>query len=223
MDLIRDNSQRAQNVIYALVATGIVNIISIGFGLYENTIYETYETEFYSEDFLNNLDLALISLSVVQIAVFLATIVVFIMWFRRAYGNLIRIDIPMQYMESGVVWGFFIPFVNWVRPITTAKEMYLKSQRTIKGSSEMNDDVSFVYLWWLSYLSGGLFANIVSRIYRDAITLEEIIQANTLYIYADIWDTVAVIFAILFVRKMAKTEQELKEKNQSKMLNSGNI
>lgn len=215
---IKDNSTRSQNAIYALMAVGIVDIISIGLGFYENKVYKGYEYGEYSDEFLENLDIVILSLSLVTIAVFITTAVLFIKWFRRAYSNLIALNTSMEYTENGAVWGYFIPFVNWVRPIKTGKEIYLKTQKIVNGSDHIDSDTSFISIWWIVYLLNGFFANFVSRIYTNAGTIDEIISANNLYIYSDMFDLVAVGLAIIFVRKVAKVELELKENDNSKSL-----
>ena len=216
--MIKDNSKRSQNVIYAFIASGIISVILICSALYENKVYKGYENGEYSDEFLDNLDVFIIALSFITIVIFIITIVLFIKWFRRAYGNLIALNIPMEYTESGVVWGYFIPFVHWVRPIKTAKEIYLKTQKVINGSSDINTDTSFISIWWIVYLLNSFFANIVSRIHLRSNTIDEFIFSNELFIYSYLFDLISIGLAIFFVRKITEIEQKLKENDSSKSL-----
>lgn len=125
MELIRNNAQRSKNALLGFLLFGIVYLISIIISLYQNSILENHPDDIEKLEFT---DLLTSTIGIAQIASFIVCIVLFLMWFRRAYGNLIRLNYnSLEYFETGSVWGYFIPFINWVRPIRTVKEIFINT------------------------------------------------------------------------------------------------
>ncbi|MCF7561492.1 DUF4328 domain-containing protein [Sabulilitoribacter multivorans] len=218
MDLIRDNSQRSKYVLVLLGILAFFDLLSVGFNYYQNMVLEGYEFGEYTDEYIENLDYLSIVISLTYFSSFIITIVLFIQWFRRAYGNLIRLDVNMEYTENGSVWGYFIPFINWVRPIKTMKEIYLKTQKVIKEYNStlvFNKNTEFIVVWWVIYLINGFIANFASKQMNRATTIDEFISANNVYIFSDLVDVVSIGFAILVIQKVSKLELILRETDTS--------
>ncbi len=209
MKVIKDNTLRSKHVILAFTLTALIDMVSVSLNLYQNSVLKGYEIGTYDSDRINLLDNMTIALGTIQFILFVTTIVLFIKWFRRAYGNLIRLNVSMAYSENSAVWGYFIPIINWVRPIKTMKEIFLKTQQTIKAYSsniQMDQNTGFITLWWILYLVNGGIANVASKQMNRADTIDAFIEANNIYVISDLLDLLAIGLAIYVVQRIAKLE-----------------
>ena len=221
MKLINDNSLRSKHTIIIFGIIALIDFTSIALNLYQNSVLKGYELGEYSDEHIELLDYVVSVLGIIQLLVFVITIVLFIKWFRRAYGNLIRLGVNMDYNENSAVWGYFIPFVNWVRPVKTMKEIYLKTQHLIKDYNSniiVDQNTGFIALWWIAYLINGFVANFATKKMNRADTIEAFIDANNMYIFSDLFDIVAVGLAIYVVQKISKFELALMETDTSMSL-----
>ncbi|WP_203256770.1 DUF4328 domain-containing protein [Hyunsoonleella ulvae] len=215
---IKDNTLRGKQILVMFVILAVIDILSAAFNFYQNSVLSDYTDGAYDDDFIELLDVVSMIIGIIYFLSFVLTVIFFIRWFRRAYGNLIRLNINMEYEESGAVWGYFIPFVNWVRPIKTMKEIYIKLQDTLKNydsSFFVNKETSFIVVWWLVYIFNGLVGNYASRVMNRATDIDSFIQANNIYIFSDLFDIVAITLAIMVVMKISKLELLLKNSDTS--------
>ncbi len=209
MKALKDNTLRSKHVILAFTLTALIDMVSVSLNLYQNSVLKGYEIGTYNSDRINLLDNITIALGIIQFIIFVTTIVLFIKWFRRAYGNLIRLNVSMAYSENSAIWGYFIPIINWVRPIKTMKEIFLKTQQTIKAYSsniQMDQNTGFITLWWIIYLINGGVANVASKQMNRADTIDAFIEANNIYVFSDLLDLLAIGLAIYVVQRIAKLE-----------------
>ncbi|MCL6294565.1 DUF4328 domain-containing protein [Jejuia spongiicola] len=217
-ELIKDNTLRSKYTLIAFAVLAGVDVLSVGLTFYQNSVFKSYEQNDYSEEFITNLDYATIFLGILQFICIITLIVLFIKWFRRAYGNLIRLEIRMDYTENGAVWGYFIPFINWVRPIKTMKEIYIKTQKAIKeydSTLVLDQNLNFIAIWWIIYIANGVVGNFASKAMNRAITIDEFIDANNIYIISDLVDILSIALAVIVIQKITKFELSLKKVDKS--------
>lgn len=211
--LIRDNTLRSKHVLILFAVLAGIDVLSIGLSSYQNSVLKAYEIGEYSDDYITNLDSATMFLGILQFICIITIIVLFIKWFRRAYGNLIRLEIKMDYTENGAVWGYFIPFVNWVRPVKTMKEIFIKTQKAIKqydSTLVLESSTTFIGAWWLIYIANGVIGNFASKAMNRASTIDEFVDANNIYIVSDLVDILSIALAVIVVQKISKLELLLK-------------
>ena len=211
-NLIKDNTLRSKYVLLFFAVLAGIDALSIGLSLYQNSVLKGYEMGDYTDDYITNLDYATMFIGILQFMGFVAIAVLFIKWFRRAYANLIRLEAKMDYTENAAVWGYFIPFVNWVRPVKTMKEIFIKTQNTIKtydSTLVFDNNTGFIAAWWVVYLINGFIANYASRTMTRANTIDDFIAANNVYIFADLFDIASIALAVIVVQRIAKLELSL--------------
>ncbi len=93
---IWDNSKRAKTVMTIFwILTGLT-VIGIVSGYFELEILKNAQQgEFISDEEANASDTRQMIIGILQTGLYIASIVVFLNWFRRAYGNLHRIGIAL--------------------------------------------------------------------------------------------------------------------------------
>lgn len=96
-------------------------------------------------------------------AALLAAAVTFLLWFHRAHKNLG--DAGLEWLEFSSAWavgGFFVPFLNLVRPYAVMKEVWQGSD-WLASSYEFDDwratpPPPLILRWWLLYLGSNIVA-----------------------------------------------------------------
>jgi len=157
--------------------------------------------------------LLLMKISSLQTVTNILVIVFFFMWFRRAYGNIHRLNIgAVHYGEVHAIWSFIIPILNLFRPYQIAKEIFIKTQQSIKlhkASYTIKTNYIFIVVWWIIYLINGFISRMVLRRSLKTTTYEDYKQLNELYLFSDSVDCIAILFAVLLVYTIRNIENEL--------------
>jgi hypothetical protein len=95
-------------------------------------------------------------LALPQAIVSIATIVVFLVWFHRAYKNLPALGIRrLRYTSGWAVGAWFVPFLNLVRPKAIANDLWKASDPDLPGETadwRSNAVSGLVHWWWAVYL-----------------------------------------------------------------------
>jgi hypothetical protein len=153
--------------------------------------------------------LLMLGVGLLHIAVYIATIVTFLMWLYRSHENLPSFGVrknDIQYSSGWAVGSFFVPFVNLVIPYRAIKELWSKS---VAGASEMFSEPSppmFFPLWWAAWLISNFANNIYVRLsWGSQLTPE---TDATLGVFTGLLDIGAAILAIMVVREIDKQQSE---------------
>jgi hypothetical protein len=150
-----------------------------------------------------------VSLGLIQIVVYLATIVAFPMWLYRSYENLPSFGVRrnnIKYSSGWAVGSFFIPLVSLVVPYRAVKELWIKS---VPNSAEMFADLSppgFFPLWWGLWLVSNFANQIYLRLsWREGLTPQ--VDA-TLGVITGILDILACVLALMVVREIDRQQTD---------------
>jgi hypothetical protein len=88
------------------------------------------------------------------------TAILFLVWFFRAYRNLVRSGIQdLRYAPGWAVGSWFIPFFNFVRPKQIANDICKASASVATVGPERRDQLSLparVNWWWGLWILGGV-------------------------------------------------------------------
>lgn len=166
-------------------------------------------TEDDAADNPQGLVFALVQLGIglLHIFVYIATVVVFLMWLYRAHSNLPAFGTPrhsLSYSSGWAVGSFFVPFVNLVVPYRAVKELWQKSE---PFTTSMNADPPFWFaLWWLFWI----VSNIADRIYfrmsfREGVSIDSLVITSVI---ADALNVISAIFAIIVVSDIDRRQTE---------------
>jgi len=149
-----------------------------------------------------------------QVAAHAVTAVLFVKWFRQAYVNVTAVTGRLtDYSSRWAILGFFVPFVNLVRPRRIMREIWdsaeakwIADDPRVAGRPVPADKVN---LWWGLLLSATILSNIAGRIATKATTAQQLIPATMFYLIADCVDVAAAIVAIVLVRSVTQLQYPL--------------
>lgn len=215
---VKDNSQRSKDAMMIFMVALGINVILILLTIYQSYILNTYP---FSKEELRTIELLDVVIPIayyIRITIYIATMVFFVRWFKRAYGNLIRLHQPTEYSENGAAWGFFVPIVNFYRPYQTGKEIFLKTQYAIREynpSYRIDKDASLVGVWWLIYWVNVFFLNYAMRRQEVATDIPTFLDANKYVMISIVISIIAISSVLYLIYKISKLETILRETDTS--------
>jgi hypothetical protein len=146
-----------------------------------------------------------------QLALFLATGIVFVVWFEQAYENVARLGVGgLRWSRRWAAGAWFVPFLNFVRPKAIANDIWRGSDPALPANSVVPEGSVpwFLNVWWIGFLVSGIFSRISFQAYRSAATLSALNSATTVDLAGDAIDIVAAVFAIIVVVELTRRQRE---------------
>lgn len=112
-------------------------------------------------------------LSVALLAVLIATMPVFIIWFHRLYTNLPALGATqLRFGRGWAIGAWFVPILNLWRPKQIADDIWRASDPDVQIASgaqwRQRPVAGIVHLWWGLYLLSNLVSQAVLRFSLDA-------------------------------------------------------
>lgn len=142
-----------------------------------------------------------------QGAVFVATAVVFIIWFHRTRRNAEVFDPGAQKMGPGwSVGGWFVPVANLWFPYRVADGVWAGSVAPGPGGGRPTGSRAPLHLWWAAWIASTFLDRFTARMEERAETPEETAQGLGLVAAADAFEIVSAVLAIVFVRALTRTQ-----------------
>lgn len=213
---IWDNSKRAKNLIivfWILIGLNAIGIIS---GYLELEILKNLQLGILVDDSTANAnDMRQMVIGLLQTGLFIASIVVFLNWFRRSYGNLHRLGLKyLDHSESMAVWAWFIPLIVFFRPVQIMYEIWTETQEKIKKMDStyvIKNGLLIIGLWWALFIISNFVGRYVLKTAFKDETLEQLIESSQAILISDILQIPEALLVILIVYQLSKMESKLAE------------
>ena len=147
-------------------------------------------------------------LALLEIIIYLTTVVFFGLWLYRAYENLRAFDPSrrLNYSSGWAVGSFFVPFVNLVVPYRAVKEVWQKSGPPDEAFLSEPSPPTWFSIWWLFWLLASFAGNISMRASFNENVSES--TATMISIVASALFIVASVFAYLVVDAIDERQEE---------------
>jgi len=156
--------------------------------------------------------LFMLLVGLLEFVIYVATVVVFLMWLYRVYNNLKAFG-PWVRLESSAGWAvgsFFIPFANLVWPYRAVKEVWQKSWPPEDAILFAPSPPAIFPAWWTFWLLASFAGNISLRLtFNDEVPESAKTIAS---IVASALSIVAALFAYLVVDEIDKRQEETSAK-----------
>ncbi|MBL3667427.1 DUF4328 domain-containing protein [Streptomyces sp. M2CJ-2] len=154
---------------------------------------------------------------VLQVAVLVATSVVFVIWFYRVRRNADFFALDSCEMKSGwAIGAWFVPIANLWLPRKVAGEVWDAS--TDWDSEARRPSPTLMNVWWALFVATWLVGRVATSAYEDAAGVEEMKRAAGMMMLSDTLDAVAALFALLFVRKLTRMQLDKATARQEQIL-----
>lgn len=145
--MLKDNSKRAEYllIIFWIVIGSLLLGLIPGFN--EIILLDKFSNgDFVDDNAIESSDTIQSIVGIIQTILYIISAVVFLNWFRRAYGNLNRLHIKTEHEEQMAGWYFVIPILSLFRPYQIMAEIWEKTQNYLKSvkSNYLENNNSFV-------------------------------------------------------------------------------
>jgi hypothetical protein len=150
-------------------------------------------------------------IGILQVLIYVATGIMFIIWFRRAYRNLEAWGTEGLRFEAGwTVGGWLVPVLNLVRPKQIMNDLWRATDPELPvqpGVAWKQVRVPLmVHAWWLLFLLS-LAVGIVASNFREASTLQQIRGASVVTLLSDVLILPAAVLACLVVNQITQRQR----------------
>ncbi len=205
------SSHKRAQIVRALLIAGIVlSIFSIAFGLIDYSFpqFTNFEDKNPSPAIIV-IGLLILGLALLEIGVYIATIVFFLMWLYRSYENLPAFGHrpgDIEYSAGWAVGSFFVPIVLLIVPYRAVRELWRKS---VPNQGNIFRDISppaFFPMWWAAWLLSAVVGHIYLRMmFRTDIEPDVDLALGSA---SAILSILAAVFAIMVVGEIDRQQTE---------------
>jgi len=150
------------------------------------------------------------NLGLAECAWFVATAVVFIAWFHRAYTNLARLGITQLRWSTGwAVGAWFVPFLNVARPKSIANDIWRGSNPDLPATCALPTGRVpwFHTAWWAVLLAGGIVGRILLQRADHANTPADLDSYASIVQLNDVLILVAAVLGTAVVQQTANRQE----------------
>ena len=150
-------------------------------------------------------------LTLANVPVTIATIVVFLIWLNRSYKNLLALRPSFLRFSSGWAVGWwFIPFANLVRPFQVVREVWWESDPEIPQdqmflTESLHSAPTFMALWWGFWLAANIVTNGVDKLF-DPERTDNVATMGLGFVVASSLTIIAAGLAIKVVRDITSRQ-----------------
>jgi hypothetical protein len=156
-------------------------------------------------------------IGIAQIGLYVATVVVYLMWLHRARKNLEPLGaLGAQYSPGWSIGAWFVPILNLFRPYQIVQEVY-KGSAPRDGGSSSNASWQFqpgshlVGWWWAAWIVSSLIDRVSFRVGLRADELSEYIQSTQLDIASLLFGMGAALLCMGVVRTITARQEQTAE------------
>ena len=191
----------------SLFVTNLLSTIS-GFG----EIFLPYTIDLDGGEYMSVWFLLIGLISILEVFLYLTTVVFFLIWLYRVYQNLTPLRSPNQEFTPGWAVGWwFIPFANLVKPYQVVREAWQESDPDFDPSLNfLSNSISaptFLGFWWAFWILSNISSNIASRMIDDD-TGQALQGFAFVWIIASVLSMIAAALAILVVKTISARQDE---------------
>ena len=127
----------------------------------------------------------------------------FFFWFYRVYANLQSFGLRrLEYSPGWAIGGFFVPFLNFVRPYEIADEIWSWSFPASPDGRIPSKGTVPVKLWWGLYLAGNLSAYLPILLNTGPRVIGKLILIQRVALFGNVLWIAAAAATILLVKRI---------------------
>lgn len=222
MPLLKPNNDRAKNAILMIWILLGLQLLAAVSSFLEYRLLQNVANEVEVSDLsLSANDLRELVIGLVNSTAYIVSVVLFIMWFRRAYFNLHQVTGHLSYSEGWAAGAWFVPFMNLYRPFQIMIELYNRSYHYLHEDDPGHGytvSTRWVGWWWGLWITSGIVGQIVFRYSLHAKTIDTLMAADYLSIAATILDIPLAIVTVKVIKDYYSLERAMDEKIKLKAL-----
>ena len=218
MIILPDNSQRAKNSLIAFYVLGVIQIAFMISSFLQYLLLKRMQNGNYTQQEATINDIRHQIIAYANIGVYIACIVLFILWFRRAYNNLnLSNKAYTKYAEGWAAGAWFVPFINLARPYFIMQEIWVKTQEATHNLITHKNG-KIIGWWWVIWIINNIGTNFINRYFKET-DVEELITSTSASIIFNFIELVALALLIIIIKNIMVFEKNL----QASLLNETEV
>lgn len=109
------------------------------------------ENELTSNDFRHRI------LGIINTVAFVFSAVCFLIWFHQAHTNLKALGVVgLTYTSGWAVGCWFVPILNFYRPVQIAQEIWRQSDPAMSRSADSAPSSPLIGMWWVTWMASNV-------------------------------------------------------------------
>jgi len=219
---IKPNKKRADLAILFVWLVMFFDILALGSSFIQYRMLISFQNgEDVSMQMFESNDLREQIVSVFHSIVYIASGVIFLMWFWRAYYNY-GIRKRADFSNSWAVWAWVVPIISLFRPYQIMKEMYVGTSRLLKEYAGTFSDAKtgLLGIWWAFWIVSLVLSNIANRLSLKAETIDDFINYSLLDMVSSLFAIPLAIITVNIIKSYAAKEEELSVLEKQSLLGS---
>jgi Domain of unknown function (DUF4328) len=207
-----DNRDRANWAIIAMVVETAILIFYLMSVRQTVGIFEDFEKGRSTFEQVENSATSMDMVGNIYIFLTLVNAIIFIMWFHRAYKNLATCGRPSlaSWGPGWAIGGWFVPFLNLVRPVQIAQEIGQGMQKLalVRTKEDLVKVVALplIGVWWGISIFHGLMLRIGTTVIGNATRPDDVVFGLNFLFYSFMIGIVATFLCIMMVRQISRFE-----------------
>ncbi|MGZ9930806.1 DUF4328 domain-containing protein [Streptomyces sp. NC-S4] len=210
--VLRSPQGLATAVTVLLCVTGGVNLLSAGINVFTMSLMSDLDADpgRVSASMTDLSDILAGLAGVLQLAMYLATAVVFLVWFHRVRvnGEVFRATEFTQGRSWAIGW-WFVPIAHLFKPFVIARQIWRASTQLGPDGSPVRVSTAPLTAWWTVWVVASIVGRFSGRLYTDAETFGEQAAAAAVGIGSDLLMVAAAVLAVLFVRGLTALQNTM--------------
>ena len=196
MIILPDNLQRGKNSLIAFYILGFVQIAFMISAFLQYALLKRMQNGNYTQEEATANDLRHQAIAYSNVAIYIVCIILFIMWFRRAYNNLNLSDrVITKYAEGWAAGSWFVPFLNLARPYFIMQEIWDKTQEATHNLISHKSS-KIIGWWWVTWIVNNIGTNFINRYFKES-NVEELITSTIAALTFNVIELI-ILFVLYF-------------------------
>ncbi|MFD7927556.1 DUF4328 domain-containing protein [Streptomyces sp. NPDC059742] len=210
--LLRSPQGLATATVVLLCVTGGINLLSAGANVFTLSLMNDLDADpARVTSSMTDLSDILIGLAgVLQMLMYIATGVVFLVWFHRVRvnGGIFRTTEFTQGSGWAIGW-WFVPVAHLFQPFVVARQIWRASTQLGPDGSPVRVSGAPLTAWWAVWVAASNVGRISGAVFSRAEAPDEMAAAATLGICSDLLVVAAAALAVLVVRRLTAMQNTM--------------
>jgi len=192
----------AQIVSVLLILNAVAALASLGSLAAQLELLGRIELGDYTQAELDANDTREMLFGLAAAALYLATAVVFLMWFKRAYDNVRAFGHTPAHGTGWAIGAWFVPILNLFRPFQIAREIWNASDGGDEEGSLPGETPTVLGLWWAAWIAGNIAGQVSFRVSMRADSPSDFSTSTIASMVSELITLVSAPLAVMVVRRI---------------------
>jgi len=211
-DYLKPNENRVKYVLIAISIVLFLDLVSAVSGYFQyQLLMDLKDGIFTPEEVLENNDLREQIIGYFYIVAYIASVVFFILWFRRAYFNLAVRTGNTQHSEGWAAGSWFVPIISLYRPYHIMKELDEETSELLSTATkkEVATNTFIIGTWWTLWIVTNYVGQYLFKKILKGESLQDYIDLTLLDIVNSCLGIPLALITVYMIKNYANKETAL--------------